>query len=263
MKKFWRQLALRFGYYVAPTVANEQVLQLIRSLRPQECGKPLIRVGAANDGGYLVPDDLTDIEYCFSPGVNDVAEFETALAKRNTRSFMADYSVNGPPQLLPQFVFDKKFVGSDDNETHMTLASWKQRYLPSYQRDLILQMDIEGSEYEVILSTPTELLRNFRIIVLELHQLDALFDPFAHSIMKACFDKLLATFYVVHSHPNNCAGSIRRGDILIPQVMEITFYNRARAAPGAYVQQFPHPLDADCCSGMPPLPLPSIWYRAG
>ena len=27
-------------------------------------------IGGAGDGGYLVPDDLDGIEYCFSPGVN-------------------------------------------------------------------------------------------------------------------------------------------------------------------------------------------------
>lgn len=260
MNKRWRELALRLGYCLTPKIDDAQVLQLIRSLRPQQCGRPLIRVGAANDGGYLVPDDLADIEYCFSPGVNDVAAFETALAKRNTRSFLADYSVTGPPQLLPQFVFDKKFIGANDNETYMTLASWKQRYLPSYQRDMILQMDIEGSEYEVILSTPLELLRSFRIIVLELHHLDRMFDAFAHSILKASIDKLMSVFYVVHAHPNNCSGYLKRGDIVVPRVMEVTLYNRARAAPGAYVQQFPHPLDADCCSGARPLPLPAVWY---
>lgn len=260
MKRYWRDLALKLGYCLTPQIEPAQVLQVIRSLRAQQCGKPLVRIGAANDGGYLLPDDLTDIEYCFSPGVNQLTEFETQLAQRNICSFLADYSVDGPPKLLPQFVFDKKFIGANDSDTYMTLASWKQRYLPQYQRDLILQMDIEGSEYEVILSTPAELLRSFRIIVLELHHLEKLFEPFAHSIIKACFDKLLSSFYVVHAHPNNCAGSVTQGGLQIPSVMEVTFYNRKRATPGAYVQQFPHPLDAANCSTLPPLQLPRPWY---
>ena len=263
MNIFVRNIAFALGYILTPQVQRRQVLQLIRSLRPQDCGKRLIRVGARGDGGYLIPDDLGSIQYCFSPGVSTVVDFEIQLAARNIQSFLADYSVDGPPTPLPQLVFDKKFIGTSDNDTCMTLASWKQRYLPQYRGDLLLQMDIEGAEYAVILSTPEELLRSFRIIVLELHHLERLFEPFAHAIMKACFEKLLTFFFVVHSHPNNCAGRVRRSGLEIPRALELTLYNRNRAAPGAYLQQFPHPLDADNCDGVRPLPLPAAWYRPG
>ena len=72
---------------------RDKVLNLIRALRPVDCGIPLIRIGGNADGGYLVPDDLDGIEYCFSPGVNTVADFENDLADRKIRSFLADLSV--------------------------------------------------------------------------------------------------------------------------------------------------------------------------
>jgi hypothetical protein len=247
------------GYTLSRKVADADVLELIQSLRPRSCGPPLIRVGGKGDGGYLIPDDLAGIEYCFSPGVNYIAEFENDLAERNIRSFLADYSVACPPVMRPEFVFDRRFIGANENEIFMTLAGWKQKYLPGYDRDMLLQMDIEGAEYEVLLSTPIELLGSFRIIVLELHALDRLFDPFTFGIMKSCFEKLLSRFYVVHSHPNNCSGLLKHRGIEIPKAIEMTLYNLARGAPGAVRTDYPHALDVDNCKFRASMTLPKCW----
>jgi len=260
MRGWLKRTALSLGYTLHPSVGDAKLLELIRTLRPRCCPVPLIRIGGDADGGYLVPDDLGGIEYCFSPGVNVTADFENALAERGIRSFLADFSVTSPPIMRPEFVFDRKYIGADDDETFMTLGSWKQKYLPGYGGEMILQMDIEGGEYEVLLSTPVALLARFRVIVLELHHLQRLFDPFAFSIMQACFQKLLRGFYVVHSHPNNCSGVVARRGIEIPDVMEMTLYSRARGAPGAYRDDFPHPLDVENCEGRPPLILPACWH---
>jgi hypothetical protein len=259
VKRWLRRAALLRGYDLAPTIAATEVRELIQSLRPRRCDVPLIRVGARGDGGYLIPDDLEGIEYCFSPGVNRIADFENELADRNIHSFLADYSVAEPPFMRPEFVFDRKFIGALEDDVYMTLSSWKQKYLPGYAGELLLQMDIDGGEYEVLLNTPTELLATFRIIVLELHSLERLFDSFAFPIMRTCFRKLLRHFYVVHAHPNNCSGMIVHHGIEIPDVMEMTLYNRSRAEPGAYRSDYPHPLDVDNCGGRPPLTLPACW----
>jgi hypothetical protein len=251
---------MAFGHTLAPRVADAEVLSLIRSLRPYGCAAPLIRIGGNGDGGYLIPDDLEGIEYCFSPGVNYTAQFEDELANRNIHSFLADYSVEQPPIMRPEFVFDRRFIGANDDGKFMTLAAWTHKYLPGYAGELLLQMDIEGGEYEVLLSTPLALLASFRIIVLELHWLDRLFDPFAFGIMKACFEKLLSRFYVVHLHPNNCSGMSEHHGIEIPWVIEMTLYNRSRSEPGAHCHDFPHPLDADNCRGRPSFILPQCWH---
>lgn len=259
VKRWLRRAALSCGYTLAPRVPDDQVIDLIRMLRPRQSAAPLIRLGSPGDGGYLIPDDLAGLEYCFSPGVNRTADFESALADRHIRSFLADHSVAHPPFMRPEFVFDRKFIGLTDDEVYMTLQSWKHRYLAGYAGDLLLQMDIDGSEYEVLLNAPEPLLAQFRIIVVELHALDRLFDPFAFRVMGNCFRRLLERFYVVHAHPNNCGGMIRHQGIEIPQVMELTLYNRARAAPGEYRNDYPHSLDADNCPARPPLSLPACW----
>jgi hypothetical protein len=94
------------GVTLTKHINSADVLDLIARLRPQDCGKDLIRIGGDGDGGYLLPDDLQGIQHCFSPGVGAVADFESHLASLNIRSFLADYSVDSLPTERPEFVFD-------------------------------------------------------------------------------------------------------------------------------------------------------------
>lgn len=240
---------------------KESLAALLRRLHPVDCGIDLIRVGGAGDGGYLIPDDLSGIEFCFSPGVSTSSQFESELADRHIRSYLADYSVDGPPLNRPEFTFDKKFLGAFDRYEYFTLQSWKNKYLKDYMGDLILQMDIEGSEYEVILSTPQSLLDQFRIMVIEFHKLQRLFDSFAFSSMSMCFEKLLDSFHIVHIHPNNYSGVITNGDIAIPPAMEFTFISKRRVSGTQPRTNFPHILDRDNTS-LKHIALPRCWYSS-
>ena len=254
-----RSAAMALNLNVARQTKRPDLLGLLRKLRPLDCGVELIRLGRAGDGGYLVPDDLCGIEYCFSPGVGPSSEFEQQLADRNIRSFLADHSVDSPPIDRPQFTFDKKYLGTVDAEPYMTLASWKDKYLRGHKGDLLLQMDIEGAEYEVILSAPIDLLDQFRILVIEFHSLHKLFDPFAFGLISATFTKLFQSFYVVHIHPNNSCEIAKRGTIEIPSMMEFTFINKKRVHRTSPQTKFPHRLD---CDNFPlrTMPLPKCWY---
>ena len=252
---------LRCGIFSAHRTQPQDLLKLITCLRPQYCEKELRRIGAAGDGGYLIPDDLEGIEYCFSPGVSTVATFEEQLADLGIKSFLADYSVDGPPVSRTEFCFDKKYLGASEREPYITLTAWKDKYLKDYTRDLLLEMDIEGAEYEVIFNMPDALLKQFRIMVVEFHYLDRLFEPAAFSLFASCFYKILEHFYVVHIHPNNVGGSCKADGIEIPKFMEFTFYNKQRVNSAIPVTSFPHKLDADNTSAQP-MPLPKCWYAS-
>ena len=256
-----KALAFAAGIDLTRRTKDADILQLLARLRPLNCGKELIRIGGDGDGGYLLPDDLVGIRYCFSPGVGTTVGFENDLADRNIRCFLADYSVHSPPFNRPEFTFDKKYLRANDSEISFTLKSWMDKYFKDGPEELLLQMDIEGSEYEVLLGTPSELLTQFRVMVIEFHYLHRIFDGFIFTIYKACFEKLLEHFHVVHIHPNNCCGSLKKGRVEIPRVMEFTFYNKNRGACTGPQDQFPHPLDRKNVPGNPLLPLPGCWYH--
>jgi Methyltransferase FkbM domain len=255
-----RDGAFALGYNLTDQTDEADIRNLIGKLRPLHCGRELIRIGGDADGGYLIPNDLEGVEYCFSPGVGATADFESHLATLNIKSFLADYSVDSPPVARPEFTFDKKFLGATDNKTSFTLKSWKDKYLAANVHDLLLEMDIEGSEYEVILSTPSEQLSDFRIMVIEFHFLEKMFEPFAYSVFRTCFGKILEHFHVAHIHPNNCCGSVRRRGIEVPRIMEFTFYNKRRVTETKSRKDFPHILDRVNTGRKKPLPLPKCWY---
>src|SRR3954463_7181162 len=85
--------ANRAGWSVTRQVPIDRQAALLEAARPWQTEHPLIRVGGAGDGGYLLPDDLDGIAACFSPGVSNQATFEEDLLARGIPCFQADASV--------------------------------------------------------------------------------------------------------------------------------------------------------------------------
>jgi len=229
-------------------------------MHPISTDKGLIRVGPEGDGGYLLPDDLEGIEALVSPGVGNKQGFDLYFANLGIKVFMADASVDGPIESHPNFFFMKKFLGVFDNHKYISMEAWYNKMNVKTGSDLLLQMDIEGSEYEVLYNIPHHILKQFRIIVIEFHDLDMLWNRQFFNRFKNVFLRLLHSYYVVHNHPNNCCPSFKRGKIEIPPVLEITLYRKDRANKVGYINNFPHNLDVDCTDKRP-LCLPEFWYR--
>ena len=236
------------------------MLQWMRELAPVSCSRPLIRVGPVGDGGYLVPDDLENIAACFSPGVSLISGFEKECAQRGIPVFLADKSVEKPAEEHELFAFTPKFIGVTSNDEFMTLDEWVNDSVASVNSDLILQMDIEGYEYEVLLSTSPALMNRFRIIVIEFHHLDQFWGNSFHFLARRAFDKLLQTHTCLHVHPNNCSGYSYQRGLKIPAVMEFTFLRKDRVENPQPQTQFPHPLDSKNVAGGDII-LPECWYR--
>ena len=69
---------------------------------PYEVGFELIRLGENSDGGYLLPKDFENINYCYSAGVGFVTQFEKDLEEKfNIKSKMLDVC-EIPKNLLPK-----------------------------------------------------------------------------------------------------------------------------------------------------------------
>lgn len=253
---------LQRGRRIVPTTDPEKLRAFFRMLRPVDAGKELIRLGAAGDGGYLVPDDLDGISHCFSPGVSTVADFELDLARRGIRSFLIDYSVESAPVSHPLIQFERKFLGLTNDEVYVRLDDWTSAMAPEGS-DLLLQMDIEGAEYDVLFDVSEQTLQKFRILIIEFHHLDKLMLAGDFKLYDLVFRKLSKYFDVVHNHPNNCALPHRYGSFEIPPIMELTFLRKDRAQTRTPVSRFPHPLDHKNIEELDDFALPKCWYQPG
>lgn len=247
-------------FFAAKKTDPRILRELLRAIAPIETNRPLIRMGPNTDGGYLLPDDLGGISTCFSPGVSTVSGFELECASRGMDVYMADASVDAPPDSHQQFRFSKKYLGAHSHDDFITMEEWIEMAQPDPLADWLLQIDIEGAEYEVMLNLPDRYLKKFRVIVIEFHMLDYLFDDAFFRLASSAFNKLLAHHSCVHIHPNNCSATVSSGGISIPKIMEFTFYRNDRIQDRRQATRFPHPLDRECVPHFPSLVLPHCWY---
>lgn len=255
-----RRLLASVGIYATRLTPTSKMEGLIQDLRPIGTDKGLVRIGPAGDGGYLVPNDLENLAACFSPGVDMESGFELMLARMGIPVFMADATVAEPAAHHPLFFFTPKFIGAVESSDTITLDSWIAASIARTEcRDLILQMDIEGTEWEVLLNASPEVLRRFRIMVVEMHDLDDLWSRPVFALYSRVIRRLLNTHAVVHVHPNNNDGAVRVRGLTLPRSLEVTLLRHDRIKRRSPVAHLPHPLDTPNVEG-PSLELDSSWY---
>jgi hypothetical protein len=248
------------GIFIDPMVSKSRLQQLVKMIQPKSCSYELIRIGADADGGYLLPNDLEGIEACFSPGVDDIASFEQDLFRKyQIGSHLADFSVDVVPSGTLALSFTKKFLGANTYENFISLEDWVDSFTVFAKDDsLLLQMDIEGGEYETLLSCPTRILSKFRIMVIEFHLIESWAQTNFFGIVEAVFRKLLKTHFVVHNHPNNAMGIVDLNGFYAPRVFELTFIKKTRTSTFE-IAKLPHALDFPNVDYMPDIQLPAQW----
>ena len=249
------------GYTFERQSNQRELANFLCGLKPKKTHHQLIRIGSEGDGGYVIPDDLAGINFCFSPGGGPSIAFEEALCKLGISCFLADASIDKPSIDNSLIYFDSIFISSV-----LTPGSSLKEWIESKNigsEDLLLQMDIEGSEWDVLINTDEETLNQFRIIAMEIHGMDILYSTFGLNIAKYVFSKLLKNHSIVHLHVNNYAPFIIQNGIRIPPVLEITLLRNDRF--GAIIEpieiaNLPHPLDSDNCTWKPHMPFPNEWF---
>ncbi len=211
----------------------------------------LRRLGAPNDGGYVVPiDTVRSARYLVSFGLLFDWSFEEAFLKENpgaivhcydhTVSFghVALHSLGSlvrfaiKPSAAPLHEAAKMFTYVRffrRHARHFRNAIWYARHsmnditvddvFARLDRDgpVFLKVDIEGSEYRV-LGQVLDYADRIDAMVVEFHDLDILAQPF-----NALVAKLRSKFHIVHFHANNGGGMPPDG---FPCCVELTFKNK-------------------------------------
>ena len=250
-------------YVLENKTTEENVRLLIKKLHPYDIGKRLIRLGSKRDGGYLVPDDLEGIKACFSPGVSTNSDFELDCHKYGMQIFLADKSVDKPRIKLDEneYHFLKKHIGCFNSLDFITMERWIESSKVGSQNDLMLQMDIEGAEYITLINMQDSLMKLFRIIVVEFHDLHKIRNQEFYNIASVAFEKILQNHTCVHIHPNNFSRLNVNDGIEIPMVAEFTFIRNDRILEKSPQKSFPHPLDSDNTREKDHIMLPENWYN--
>ena len=267
IRDFVKETAFSHGIIIRKVAKTAEIERFINRFRENYVSVDLIRIGGDADGGYLIPDIFDRVEYCFSPGVADTADFEGELSRRyGIKSFMADGSVAAAPFADDNFHFTKKFLGVRTAGDFITLSDWMDSTLAGGgdDRGMILQMDIEGAEYDVLTFESTAILGRFSAMIIEFHGLEQFFDwRFLHTT-SIIFEKLYRNFSICHVHPNNCCGVTSLNSIDLPNTIEVSFlrHDLVDQFKSAATPLLPHRLDRKNVSDNDDIHMPDIWYKS-
>jgi len=250
--------------FIIANVGSADLNRFVKKLFIYNTGHNLIRVGKKKDGGYLIPNVLNKINYCFSPGVGLLTSFEDDLKKKNIISFLADGTVNDPSSKNKKYLFIKKNLNNFNDNVNMTLKKWMSDMLlnKKSRSGLILQMDIEGSEISIINDTKNSDLKKFTVMIIEFHYFQSLATEEGLKIYNKIFSKILKNFIIVHIHPNNCCGFSKINSINIPNIMEFTFLNKKMAKFKKLITyNLPHKYDCKNVLNKEDIKLPDYFYK--
>ena len=201
---------------------------------------------------------MDKIKICFSPGVGNTHGFEQELSKKGIKILMADGTVEEPNLSISNYSFLKKNIGAYEDEVTTTMNTWINS--TETQNNLLLQMDIEGSEYEAISCLDEINLKKFQVMVIEFHHFEQVLTKMGYKIVKNVLKKILKNFDVAHIHPNNCCGSYEIKKTIIPSTLEITFLNKKLSLKKEKVNKLPNNLDSKNLKNKEDIFLDKSWF---
>jgi hypothetical protein len=216
-------------------------LALLQPVAVRNVGK--IRVGRDLDGGYVMLDDFERIGAALSLGIADDVSWDEDVAAHDINVLQFDPSVSAPPVENARFRFESLRVVPHDTEGGISLDTIVRSKIEDSNAMLLLKIDIEGAEWDVFNAVDESVLSRFSQVVCEFHDLDRLAEPAFGRRARRVFEKLARTHAVTHVHGNNCSNFANVGNVIVPQVLEVSFALRDIYAFSETVESFPTALD--------------------
>jgi hypothetical protein len=229
--------------YAQPVTGQERLRAVLRALTPKRAvGVEKVRVGCHYDGGYVMLDDFDGIAAAVSCGVGINWAWDRDIAERGIPvSQFEKAPVHAATEGLPIAVRGLRVSGAD-GPGNITLDTISDE-LDAAPASLLLKVDIEGDEWDAIAAASSESLAIYAQIVVEFHDLGLAGDAEHLSAYEAVVAKLAHQFQSVHVHGNNHAQFCSVFNVVLPDVLEVTFANRARYKFVEAVETFPTALD--------------------
>jgi hypothetical protein len=165
------------------------------------------RIGSKYDGGYVISTDVEpNYGLILSGGAGNNISFEEQLSTLyNIKCAIYDHSVNIKTKNTHIHHIKERL-----NKNCSTFFDLINKY-----NNIFLKLDIEGGEYEVLSCLSENQIKNFKQIVIELHNC---YTEQSLDIVK----KLFIHHTLIHIHGNNCCQLIDFHNIKVPPVIELT-----------------------------------------
>jgi hypothetical protein len=220
-----------------------RVRRIFSHLRPWALqGLEKVRLGADKDGGYIVPGDWKKVSRLLSLGVGSENSFDLVFADAGVPVDAYDHTIARLPVEHPLIRWHQKKV---DGSAEIPSSCSLDTLLLAEESGggVALKMDIEGWEYPALLGCAENNLCKARFVVGEFHGLARSIEANQTQVLEATFSKLQKYFSVIHVHANNASGIRLMGGVLVPNLLEITWVNRAHYSLQPSKETFPTALD--------------------
>jgi hypothetical protein len=186
----------------------------------------VVRHGSAHDGGYIILDDLSNSDFLISMGIGNDVNFELSVASKLSGMHLYDDSILHLPEPISESVFYRERIGNNEQTTILQAID----RAPA-DKDLLLKIDIEGSEWEAFSRAEIAALERFRQIVVEFHHFEDIEDMDFYQNAIQVLEKLDQTHFVLNSHPNNWGEVLLIDNLVLPQVIEVTYLRKGDYEP--------------------------------
>lgn len=212
-EKYWRENT----YELADRVSN--IKNLLKTSTP--LNTKFIRKGSAGDGGYVIADDIKSNDYLVSFGIDNNIDFEKSISEYGCKSDLYDNSIDKLPSHVENSTFFKKTIGVHEDEVSL------EESLKNIAEDVILKVDIEGSEWDIFSRVSLEDLSKCRQILIEVHWMQNLNNEDFYNRALTAFTNLRSTHTPVLVHANNNVPLMIMGNSPVPMVFEILYLRTA------------------------------------
>ena len=179
-----------------------------------------IRVGSKGDGGYILAKSvLKNAKYLISGGIEDNNDFELQIANNGIPGVQFDNSIDSPPKSHDLLTFQRATLGGNGGlSLHQILEGVDEG------ENIILKLDIEGSEYDFLSNIKS--FESYSALVVELHNLNRIVNDDFYIKLKDILLIINTELVPVNLNANNCCGFSNIGGVAIPRVLEVTWISK-------------------------------------
>ena len=236
--------------YSDDAISNGHILEILRMLSPSRAaGVEKVRIGRNHgDGGYVMLNDFSNITAAYSLGIKDDVTWDLDVAGKGIPIYQYDHTIDALPCEHHMFHWSK--IGIGDSDPNIPLVPLHELMTRNGHGadcgDLLLKCDIEGHEWRMLATMPSNMLGKFRQIVIECHGFSHVNQPDYAAIVAEGVRAMTLRHKVVHVHANNNSAYAIVGGVPVPTTLEFTLARIDAYDLSPSDEVFPTALDRPC-----------------
>lgn len=231
---------------------------MLEILKPYDCiGVVKSRIGNKNDGGYVMIAPRQEEKIAYSFGVSNESPWDLEMATQGLKVYQYDGTIESPPDKHPNLFFHRNNISAPSNSTPYTknITQIFNELGHGNEKDIILQIDIEGAEWSFFEEIEEEDISKFSQIIIEWHGLSPTEPEFQRRL--DILRKVARTHTPIHVHVNNYGfgNNIPKGMLFYGDAFEVSYVRSCGFQFKPSTEFYPTQLDTPCNTKWPDVPI--------